>query len=69
MVWWKNGSDTGISARAKNISTGANSVEIPMTATGFIQCATNDTIQLVVAADSSGVIDYLNSSMSIRLVQ
>ena len=69
MNWWKNGSDTGISARAKNISTGANSSQIPMTATGFIQCAVGDTIQLVVAADSSGVIDYQNSSMGIRLVQ
>ena len=69
MNWWKNGSDTGISARAKNISTGANSSIIPMTATGFIQCAAGDTIQLVVAADSSGVIDYQNSSMGIRLVQ
>ena len=69
MNWWKNGSDTGISARAKNISTGANSSQIPMTATGFIQCAVGDTIQLVVAADSSGVIDYQTRSMGIRLVQ
>ena len=69
MVWWKNGSDTGINARAKNISIGANSVEIPMTATGFIQCAAGDTIQLILYADSSGVIDYQNASMGIRLVQ
>ena len=69
MVWWKNGSDTGINARAKNISIGANSVEIPMTATGFIQCAAGDTIRLILYADYGGVIDYLNSSLGIRLVQ
>lgn len=67
--WWKNGSDTGISARAKNLSNTAAAAIIPMTATGYIQCGAGDTIQMVVAAESNGVIDNANSSMAIRLVQ
>lgn len=69
MNWYKNNTDTGISARAKNISSGANSVQVPMTAAGFIQCAANDSIKLILSADQNGVIDYNNSSMGIRLVQ
>jgi hypothetical protein len=69
IMWQKNSSDTGISARAKNISIGTNAAEIPMTASGFIQCAAGDTISLVMNAETNGVIDNKNSSMSIRLVQ
>lgn len=64
ITWWLNQSDSGISSRAKNTTA----VVIPMSASGYLNCKSGDLIQLVVAAESNGQIDYSNSSLSIRLV-
>jgi hypothetical protein len=69
MDWQKNQSNTGIGARVKHENqVSSSTLEFPMTASGYISCNANDTLQLIVAADSGGVIDYLDSTMSIRLV-
>jgi C1q domain len=67
--WWKNGVTTYISCQAQNpASITSESFDTPMVATGYVQCAAGDTLQLVMAADSNGQIDNNNSTLSIRLV-
>ena len=67
--WWKNLAATGIGSEAKNpASLVSDTFNIPMVASGFIQCAVGDQLQCVLAADSGGQIDYNNASLSIRLV-
>jgi C1q domain len=67
IVWFKNGSDTGIAARATHTNA-ATDAETPMTATGLLPCNAGDQLQLRAYADVSGVISNTDSSMSIRLV-
>lgn len=67
--WWKNGATTYISCQAQNpASITSEDFDTPMVATGYVQCAANDTLQLVMAASSNGQIDNNNSTISIRLV-
>jgi hypothetical protein len=67
--WWKNGATTYISCQAQNpASLTSEDFDTPMIATGYVQCAANDTLQLVMAASSNGQIDNNNSTISIRLV-
>jgi hypothetical protein len=67
--WWKNGVTTYISCQAQNpASITSESFDTPMVATGYVQCAVGDTLQLIMAADSNGQIDNNNSTLSIRLV-
>jgi len=67
--WWKNGATTYISCQAQNpASITSEDFDTPMIATGYVQCAANDTLQLVMAASSNGQIDNNNSTLSIRLV-
>ena len=67
--WWKNGATTNIAARARHASSiTSQDFEIPMTATGFVQCSSGDTLQLIMVAESNGQIDNDDATMSIRLV-
>lgn len=69
MDWLKNQNSTGIGARVKHQNIlSSSTLAFPMTASGYISCNANDTLQLIVSADTGGIIDFLDSSMSIRLV-
>jgi hypothetical protein len=70
LTWTKNNSDTGINARATHVYSNASGTvtEIPLVATGFLNCVAGDFIQLVVYGDQSGSYDGINGTMSIRLV-
>lgn len=69
LQWWQNGSSTGIGTEATNInSLLSDTFNIPMVASGYLQCNVGDQLQLIMIADASGQIDNNNASLSIRLV-
>jgi hypothetical protein len=69
LQWWQNSATTGIGTEATNInSLLSDTFNIPMVASGYLQCNAGDQLQVVMIADASGQIDNNNASLSIRLV-
>jgi hypothetical protein len=69
LQWWQNSANTGLSTEATNInSLLSDTFNIPMVASGYLQCNAGDQLQLIMIADANGQIDTNNASLSIRLV-
>jgi len=69
LQWWQNSANSGLSTEATNInSLLSDTFNIPMVASGYLQCNAGDQLQLIMIADANGQIDTANASLSIRLV-